>query len=70
MTLLEEKFSKSFYDQKPGVKYFKWEGHDKKSELVSSGVYFFQISDGRMLKNENDIIKIKFLHFFWSTYTK
>jgi len=51
-----EIFSKSFYDQKPGVKHFKWEGHDKKSELVSSGVYFFQISDGENVKRMKMIL--------------
>tara|TARA_B000000441_G_scaffold1319_1_gene863 strand:- start:257 stop:427 length:171 start_codon:yes stop_codon:yes gene_type:complete len=54
---LEEKFfSKSFYDQKPGVKHFKWGGHDKKSELVSSGVYFFQISDGENVRRMKMIL--------------
>ena len=51
-----EIFSKSFYDQKPGVKHFKWEGHDNRSELVSSGVYFFQISDGENVRRMKMIL--------------
>ena len=42
--------------QKAGVKHFKWEGHDKKSELVSSGVYLFQISDGESVKRMKMIL--------------
>ena len=51
-----EIFTKSFLNQEPGVKYFNWEGQDSKNELVSSGVYFFQISDGENIRRMKMIL--------------
>ena len=39
-----EIFSKSYFEQEPGVKSFTWKGLNSKNEFVSSGLYFFQIS--------------------------
>ncbi|MFL2989331.1 MAG: FlgD immunoglobulin-like domain containing protein, partial [Candidatus Neomarinimicrobiota bacterium] len=46
----KEVFSEYYYNQKPGIKKFTWKGKDNRKNVVSSGLYFFQISTGENVK--------------------
>ena len=52
----KEVFSESYYNQKPGIKKFTWKGKDNRKNVVSSGVYFFQISTGENIKRMKMIL--------------
>ena len=52
----KEVFSESYYNQKPGIKKFTWNGKDNRKNVVSSGVYFFQISTGENIKRMKMIL--------------
>ena len=52
----KEVFSESYYNQKPGIKKFTWKGKDNGKNVVSSGVYFFQISAGENIKRMKMIL--------------